>query len=220
MKKDILECINDNKNMILKLASKYSGYYNIEDLYQAGVIGVINAYKNFKENKNAKFSTYAYRYILGEIIEYIKNDRTIKISSDYLKIYKTYTKTKELLSQKLSRIPNNNEIALFMEIPYIELIDVISSCEFVMSLDNEVMGEEDISFLGLYGEDNRENIDNKILVNSAFDSLNELDQKIIDYRYFQDYTQSETAKYLGISQVQVSRREQKALTLMKHDIAC
>ena len=104
MTETIEELINENKNFIYKIASKYSKYYSIEDLFQVGAIGFIKAYKKYK-SVGVKFTTYAYKYVLGEIIEYIRNDRTMKVSSDILKLYKSYEKTKDFLVQKLNRMP-------------------------------------------------------------------------------------------------------------------
>ena len=68
MKEEIEKIIEDNKKLIYKIASNYSYYYNVDDLFQVGVIGLIKAYKNYKNSSNAVFTTYAYKYIFGEII--------------------------------------------------------------------------------------------------------------------------------------------------------
>ena len=93
MKKDIWKLIEENKNMIYKIAYSYNGQANIDDLFQVGCIGIINAYRNYKEGYNTKFSTYAYNYVLGEITNYLKNDKLLKMNGDNSKIYKLYEKT-------------------------------------------------------------------------------------------------------------------------------
>lgn len=93
----------ETKDMIYKICYKYSKYYSVEDLFQVGVIGLMKAKRNFNSNMNTKFTTYAYNYILGEIIEFIKNDRTIKVSSDTLKLYKAYEKSKDFLTNEIGR---------------------------------------------------------------------------------------------------------------------
>ena len=80
-----LKIIKENQNLIYKIASRYSGYYSMDDLFQEGVKGVIKAIENYRDNCGTKFSTYAYDYILGEIIRFINNDRTIRVNSDLLK---------------------------------------------------------------------------------------------------------------------------------------
>ena len=217
MKQEVLNLINENKNLIYKIASRFSSYYDIEDLFQVGVIGIIEAYKKYDKNSNVKFSTYAYKYIFGEIMKYINNDRNIRISSDYFKIYKSYLQAKEALSQTFGRSPSVGEISLFMEIDEKLLNDVISASEFTLSLDSEI--DESISLENICGVDQREEVIDSISLEESIKELPEEEQKIIDLRYYQDYSQGQTAKILGISQAKVSRKESYALKLIKRNIA-
>lgn len=216
MKQEVLNLINENKNLIYKIASRFSSYYDIEDLFQVGVIGIIEAYKKYDKNSNVKFSTYAYKYIFGEIMKYINNDRNIRISSDYFKIYKSYLQAKEALSQTFGRSPSVGEISLFMEIDEKLLNDVISASEFTLSLDSEI--DESISLENICGVDQREEVIDSISLEESIKELPEEEQKIIDLRYYQDYSQGQTAKILGISQAKVSRKESYALKLIKRNI--
>ena len=93
MSEKYLTLIKESEGLIYKIASKYSMYYSIDDLYQVGSIGVIKAYKNFKRDTSVKFSTYAYKYVLGEIIDFIRKDRNIVVSEEYMAIYKKYIKS-------------------------------------------------------------------------------------------------------------------------------
>ena len=217
MKQEVLNLINENKNLIYKIASRFSSYYDIEDLFQVGVIGIIEAYKKYDKNSNVKFSTYAYKYIFGEIMKYINNDRNIRISSDYFKIYKSYLQAKEALSQTFGRSPSVGEISLFMEIDEKLLNDVISASEFTLSLDSEI--DDSISLENICGVDQREEVIDSISLEESIKELPEEEQKIIDLRYYQDYSQGQTAKILGISQAKVSRKESYALKLIKRNIA-
>ncbi|MBQ3141979.1 MAG: sigma-70 family RNA polymerase sigma factor [Bacilli bacterium] len=216
MKQEVLNLINENKNLIYKIASRFSSYYDIEDLFQVGVIGIIEAYKKYDKNSNVKFSTYAYKYIFGEIMKYINNDRNIRISSDYFKIYKSYLQAKEALSQTFGRSPSVGEISLFMEIDEKLLNDVISASEFTLSLDSEI--DDSISLENICGVDQREEVIDSISLEESIKELPEEEQKIIDLRYYQDYSQGQTAKILGISQAKVSRKESYALKLIKRNI--
>ena len=218
MNKEIELLIEENKNLIYKIASKYSYYYNMEDLFQVGVIGLIKAYKNYKMDSQSKFSTYAYKYIFGEIIEFIKNDRNMKVSEDAIKIYKSYEKSKEFLTNKFNREVSMLEIASFMNIDPSYLANTINSCEFTVSLDAP-MNEEEFSLEKVIGEDKRQMLDDLIDLKRELASLNEIDRKLIELRYFKDYTQSETARTLGMSQVQVSRSESAILKKIKSKIA-
>ena len=213
-----IKIIKDNQNLIYKLASKYSKYYPIEDLFQEGVKGVIKAIENYKEDSNTKFSTYAYDYILGEIVRFINSDRTMKVSPELLKIYKSYEKSKDYLTGDLGRIPTFYEICTFMELDPLIVSDAIEKSEFSLSLDG-VMNDDNFTLEKVIGKDSRERIDDLIDLRTELERLTEEERKIIELRYFRDYTQSETAEILGINQVQVSRNESKILKRIKTNIA-
>ena len=103
-------------DLIYAIIRKYFKGYEIDDLYQVGVIGVIKAYNNYKENQNAKFSTYAYKYIYGEIYAYINNSKIVKVSKENIVLYKKINDAKNILSQRLMKEPSVYELSLFLEI--------------------------------------------------------------------------------------------------------
>ena len=202
--------------MIYKIASMYKENYDIEDLYQVGVIGILKANRKYRKESNAKFSTYAYKYILGEILEFIRNDRNIKVSSDDLKLFKAYQKAKEFLTQKMNRIPSFKEISLFLEIPENSLYQCLANCEFTISLDEKI--DEEKEFYDVIGSDEIDNKEDLIMLREEIEKLNEFDKKILNLRIYKDYTQNETAKALGISQVQVSRYENNIYSRIKNNM--
>ncbi|MBR2137887.1 MAG: sigma-70 family RNA polymerase sigma factor, partial [Bacilli bacterium] len=208
--KSLEEVIIENKNLILKLASKYSRYYSIEDLYQVGIIGIIKAYDHYNKESNSKFSTYAYKYILGEMIDYIRKDRNIIVSEEYFKIYKKYLEVRRLLETKLNREVTLKEISDFIGISEEEIVRILEYVSFTKSIDKEISYE--------YYVDERENIDTKIYLEALLDSLDNFDRNLIDYRYYQGYTQLETADMLGVTQVKVSRQEKLILQRIKNSI--
>lgn len=210
--------IKENAKLIYKIASKYSGYYDIEDLFQEGVKGLDKARKNYNPNSETKFSTYAFKYILGEIVAYVKNDRTIKVGSDTLKLYRTYEKTREYLTNKLERYPSLEEICNFMGVDPTLVIDAIEKSEFAISLDT-ALTEDDFTLEQVVGLDTTEQIDNLIDLKTELENLSIEERKLIELRYFKDYTQSETAELLNRSQVQISRSEQKILKKIRTNIA-
>lgn len=216
MKKDIWKLIEENKNMIYKIAYSYNGQANIDDLFQVGCIGIIHAYRNYKEGYNTKFSTYAYNYVLGEITNYLKNDKLLKMNGDNSKIYKLYEKAKDYLTSHNGYTPSKKEISEFMGVSE-EIIDnAINNHSELISIDAEV--KDDLYLHDVIGEDKSIEIDTKIDLSSVIDTLNEQDKELINYRYYQDFTQSETASLMGMSQVQVSRRENKILSKIKSEI--
>lgn len=206
-----LELLEQNENLIYKVASKF---YNVEpeDLYQLGVIGLLKAYKNFKDNGTTKFSTYAYDYIFGEMYQSLKISRDFKVNKDTLKLYKAIIKTTDFLAQKLNKSPSLTDIALYMNLDE-EIIEyTLMVMKEVKSLDATLNENSDLYNFILSDEvDN----DNKILINETLEKLDKRDQDIIKHRYFKDMTQSETAKILGMSQVAVSRAESKSLIKMR-----
>ncbi len=203
------ELIKECEGIIYSIANKYKNGYNFEDLYQAGCVGVIKAYRNFEGSLNVKFSTYAYNYILGEIIDYIRNDRNIKISSDYYDIYRRYKKTRELLCKSYNREVSFFEIASFMDIDEYKLASIIERTAFTKTLE-----DDNVSYI----EDNNKFFE-KILLDSEIDSLEEPMKSIIRYRYYYGMSQQETALSMEMSQATVSREENNALKLMKRNIA-
>ena len=81
----LIDVIKDNQRLIYSIINKYTKYYEFDDLYQVSVIGIMKAYNNYNENSNAKFSTYAYKYILSEVVSFVNNSKVIKTSREYNK---------------------------------------------------------------------------------------------------------------------------------------
>lgn len=220
MTEEMTTLVKQYERLIYKIASKFSPKYPIEDLFQVGVIGLINAKKNYKSNQGTKFTTYAYQYVLGEMLDFIKKDRTIKVSKDSLKIYKLYEQAKETLAQRKKQIPTFSEICEFLELDEETVYDAIKMSEYVLSTDSSLREDESTTFIETCGEDRREAIDSLLDLKIELMNLPEFERKLVDLRYFKDYTQSETATILGISQVQVSRNEKHILAKIKKNIVC
>ena len=202
--------LNDNEKMIWKIASHF---YNIDknDLYQAGVVGLLKALKNYKENGITKFSTYAHDYIFGEMY-LLASNKDIKISKEILKLYKKIEETRYMLAQKLAKIPSNLELAEFLGLSLSDVDLACMSANVIMSLDAEETDERNAyEIIGAKQED----IDTKILVDDSFAVLNDDEKNIIRSRYYEDLTQQEVAKKLNMTQVMVSRYEKKGINKMR-----
>ena len=212
----LIDLIKDNKKLICSIINKYTKYYEFDDLYQVSVIGIIKAYNNYNDNSNAKFTTYAYKYILSEVVNYVNNSKTIKTSREYNRLYKKILEAKNILTQKLMKEPSNSELSLFLELDINIIEDVLTLKNSVKSLDEAV--NEDGKTLTLLDslslEGSSINLDH-ILVKELLKNLTEEEFQLINLRYFQDKTQTETAKYLNTNQVQVSRNETKILKKLK-----
>lgn len=213
-----MEHIMEYENLVSKIASRYSYYSNFEDLKQVGMIGLLKAIEKYKPNPNTKFSTYAVFWIKGEILEYLRCDKNIKISKETIALSKEVDICRELLLQKFEREPSISEIAFYLEKDEASIIDAIYSKEFVLSSDYVINQDEEGKNVCLYdtipyyenGYD-----EDIITLNLALDNLSEDERKIINYRYYQNMTQSEVSKIFGTNQVNISRKEDKILQKLK-----
>lgn len=209
---NILEAvIKDSVGLIWKISKQFYGV-DKQDLYQAGVLGVIKAFKNYKDDGDSKFSTYAYKYIYGEMYN-LASSKSFKVSKDILTLAKQIEKGRNLLAQKIMHMPNNKELAMFLEIEEEKIEQALMCASTILSIDEESENTRSLKETIAYKEAISE--DEKITLNDSFKTLNDLEQDIIKARYYEDLTQSETAKKLGITQVMVSRYESKSLEKMK-----
>ncbi len=213
---DLTSLVYENENMIYKIINKYTRYFDKDDLYQVAVMGLINAYKNYKEDKNTKFSSYAYFYITGEIKKYLRESNTLKVSKDSIKLNEVIEKTTSYLCQKLQREPSTKEIAMFLEIDEKTIVDAINSKVLVESLD-----ELDFNDNNLYNKissvDN--NYDSDILdLKIALENLSPEEFSIINERYVNERSQMETSKLLNMTQSMISRKEKDILRRLRTNL--
>ena len=205
------ELIEAHMGLIQKIANKFY-HCSREDLIQVGVIGLLKAYQNYQDTKEAKFSTYAYPYIFGEMYGLVNSNKNIKVSKDMLKLYKVVEKTRYELAQRFGYVPNNEEVAQFLEMdPYLVSEAVLCS-QALISLDDEA---SELNLHEVIADHHEVNADLKIDLDDSFKVLNSDEVKIIKARYFDDLTQSEVARKLNMTQVMVSRYEKRSLEKMK-----
>ena len=203
------QIIKENTGLIYKIANHY--FYGIEreDLYQAGVLGILKAMKNYQESSVAKFSSYAFKSIFGEMYQ-LAMQKQIKVNPNYLRLYKSIETSRYSLAQKWGRIPTNTELALFLEMDIHELEQaIIAGSIMVSSLDNH--NTEDRSLYETIPTKEPISIEDKLLIQEGLEQLNEEERQILKYRYLQDMTQSEVARKLKKTQVMVSRYEKKGI---------
>ena len=207
--KDLLEY----ENLVFSIISKYGNYFDKDDLYQVGMIGLIDAYKHFDSSVGVKFSSYAYYYILGEVTKFVRENRNIKVSKEMIKLNSSIEKCRDMMRQRLGREPTDCELSLFLDVDEDKIGEVKSTMQDVRSLD--FYYDEDVSMYNSVAcFDNR--MEASILdLKEAISRLPDEEKMLIDARYYQEMTQSETSKKLGISQVQVSRKEGKILEKLR-----
>ncbi len=206
------ELIKDNMALIKHIAQNFY-QVSFEDLLQAGAMGILKAYKNYRKNGTTKFSTYAYDYIFGEMYDFVMRDREIKVSKEILKLAKEIELTKNALSLKMNRMPTYEEIGKFLHLSPIQVREALLVTTKSISLDEERDETRDLYETIPFEE--KLSWDDKITLEDSIHTLPQSGQKIIKYRYFEDLSQSETAKRLGMTQVMVSRYEKKSLEQLK-----
>ena len=215
----LTDIIEQNKNLIYKVATLFNSYSNKEDLFQVGCIGLINAYKKYDESFNTKFSTYAYPYILGEISSYVKKDKGIKVSREISKLNSSIERASVLLTQKLMREPTIEELSCYLEIDESLIIDALKARYPIMSTDSVINDEgREITLLDTIPDISCMDINTLVALKEELFKLDSFDRELINERYVQNLTQSEVASNLGISQVQVSRKEQKVLSKLRSNL--
>lgn len=216
-----MEKILEYEQLVNKLAHKYSSFSNFEDLKQQGMIGLMKALENYKPTKDTKFSSYAYMWIKGEILEYIRCDQNIKISKELLSLSKEVSMTQEILRNRLNKEPTIKEIAFFLEKKEEDIVDAINSREIVLSCDYSLNEEDENKNINLYDVTPyyEKGYDASYLdLYTELDKLSTDDKKIITMRYFEDMTQSEVATTFGTNQVNISRKEEKILTKLNKSL--
>lgn len=208
MNEELKELIINNQNLIYSIASKFKG--DKEDLFQAGCLGLIDAYQKYDSNYNTKFTTYAYPFIMGEMYKYVLGDKNIKLSPEIVKLNLAIKKAEDYLTQKFKRGPTDIELSSFLEIPVYKLVET-RNCYQTLSLD------DDTNESSLYDFVSSDDVskDDLILLRDALNKLEAKEKELIIKRYFYNKTQQEVANELGINQVKVSREEGKVLTKLK-----
>ena len=186
-----------------------------EDLYQIACIGFIKAVRRFDFDFHVELSTYVVQYVLGEIKKFLRDDGIIKISRNIKELGNKIKNLKKMYGDhlKLSQIAQmlhvtEEEVAVAMEAG-----KKVESINQYLYEDGNCQIQEKITT-----ENNEEQVIDRILVSDLMKNLKIRDREIIELRYFKEKTQSQVAKLMGISQVQVSRIERRVLKLLKDEL--
>lgn len=212
MTKDLKDVILENEGLIYKAASYFKGY-NIDDLYQAGCLGIISGTPNYDETKGAKFSTYIYSYIIGEMKKLVREDKPLKVSRDISKLKLKVNEANDFLTQKLMKKPTTLELCEFLDISEYDLYLALNSTANITSIDSNY--NDTNMLIHEIIADKKINLDDLIYLKTEIEMLQEPERTIMISRYFEDMTQSEVAKSIGLNQVDVSRKESKVLSKFK-----
>ena len=213
--------IERNSPLIKSIVKHYIGKgVDYDDLYQLGCMGFVKAINKYDSAYGVKFTTYAVPLIAGEIKRFLRDDGTIKVS----RCVKTlYTHIKRFLATCQSRevAPTIDEIATALEVTREDVVYAMEAAQMPVSLfDKNDNGDgERLSIAERMPAPTTTDPIDRIMLKNMLASLDIRDRKVIILRYFRNQTQSQIARSLGISQVQVSRIEQRVLSQFREHLA-
>ena len=211
----------ENTGLIYSVAKRFLGRgVEMEDLFQIGSIGLLKAVDKFDTEFDVKFSTYAVPMIAGEIRRFLRDDGTVKVSRSLKELAWRAKRLQEAAMQEESRELSLQELAERLEVEKEELVLALESTKDVESLYASVDGNEGTLQLIDKLTDNTENekVMERLSLMEALEHLDAKQRQIIILRYFQDRTQADVARCIGISQVQVSRIEKRVLSELRRHL--
>lgn len=199
-------------SLIMSIVNKFAQNYNREDLYQVGRNALLKASLKYDENANVKFSTFSYKYILGEILKYIREDKNLHVSRDMIRLNRNIKIAEERYYMSYGKYPSSYELSLLLKENENKIKEVLNLCQNTDSLDEKNdYGDNELSLYDVtYDKDKVDSID-LISLKYALSELSKEDRNLIYQRYFEDKTQTEIAEKMNISQVKVYRMEKKIL---------
>ncbi len=212
------ELINQNYPLVKSVIRRYKNKgVDYDDLFQLGCVGFVKAINNFDEKFNVRFSTYAVPMIAGEVKRFLRDDGYIKVSRA-MKSLSLQIKKWVDEQRKLGKEPDIDEIAKNFQIEPQEVVFALDSGVYPVSLSSTVDSSDEQGLTlqdKISDEKDDEQMVDHFVLKQLIQNLEPRERKIIILRYYRDKTQSEIAKELGVSQVQVSRLENKIIENMK-----
>lgn len=210
--------IDDNTGLVWNIVRRFSNRgYELEDLFQIGCMGFIKAIQRFNTDYDTQLSTYAVPMIIGEIKRFLRDNGPIKVSRSLKELASRVRQLQDEYSNKYGEEISINDIAKKLNVTKEDVVESLDSTSYIDSLDRQLFDEEDVT-LGekiVCDDNDYNNLINKITIERMLNNLNNNEKKVIIFRYFKDKTQNEVSNLLGISQVQVSRIEKRAIEKMR-----
>ncbi len=212
--------LTDNSPLIKSVIRRFKNKgVEYDDLFQLGSIGFLKAIKNFSPEFGVKFSTYAVPMIAGEVKRFLRDDGYIKVSRSTKSLAAKIAYFTQTYKNEHSESPKVEDIAKAFEIDAQDVVFAMDSLKFPVSIYDKTDDEHSQSLSDkLASDENTEDNIDRILLKDIIEKLDDREKKIIILRYFRDKTQSEVARVLNVSQVQVSRLESKILDKMKTEL--
>lgn len=222
-RKAMEEITVNNSGLIWNAVKKFSGRSaEKEDLFQIGAIGLLKAVKKFDDSFNVEFSTYAVPMILGEIRRFLRDDGMIKVSRSIKETGIKVNFAAEKIAEEKGREATLGEIAQYLGISLGEVATALEATREIDSIHRAVNDGDNNPVLVIdkisSQESDEERIINSVALKNGIDSLSHRERQILMLRYYREKTQSEVAKIMGLSQVQISRIEKKVLLTLRKNI--
>ncbi len=211
-KNDCRQAVEENIGLVHLCARRFLGRgVEYDDLFQAGCLGLIKAAENFDTTRGVKFSTYAVPVILGEVRRLFRDGGALRVSRGLRDLGRKAQEEADRFREETGSSPGVGQIAQRLGVPVEKAALALGVSQTPMSLTGGETGEE----LEIPVEAPEERMTERLTLYQIIQTLEERDRLLITYRYFQGKTQTETAALLGMTQVQVSRREKKLLAYMR-----
>lgn len=207
--------IVENSRLIWSVVRRYTGRgAEQEDLYQLGCIGFLKAIHGFDPDFGTQFSTYAVPKIAGEMRRFLRDDGTVKVSRTLRERSARVAQARTELSAALGREPVLSELAEYLTLEPEDIAMAETATASVTSLSAET--GEGLTLESVLGDEGMEDaLVEQLDLRAAIARLPERERTVIDLRYFRTFTQERTAKVIGVSQVQVSRIERRAVERLR-----
>lgn len=208
--------ILDNSGLIWSVARRYYGRgVDPEDLYQLGCLGFLKAVRGFDLSYGTQFSTYAVPKIAGEIRRFLRDDGALKVSRSIKERAAVLHRSRLILAQKLGREPTLSELSEATGLDAEEIATAETAVQSVTSLHSET-GEDGFILESVLGTGSIEDdLIERVTLRQAIDALPERERMVILLRFYKNLTQDKASRVLGVSQVQVSRMERKAVAHLR-----
>lgn len=205
--------IEDNIGLVHSIANRFKGRgVDYDDLFQSGCVGLIKAVDNFDESRGFAFSTYAVPVIMGEIKRIFRDGGAVKVSRSLKeKAIKAQSLREKFINDKM-REPTVSELSALLDCPPEEIPEILGVIAPMISLSTS---SDDGKYTIDVPVDESEELFNRLTVHRLFKFLDDTEKAIVDMRYYKGFTQAKTAAKLGISQVQVSRKEKSLLQKLR-----
>lgn len=213
------EIAKENLGLVHACAKRFKGRgIEYDDLYSAGCVGLLKAIDNFDADRGIRFSTYAVPVILGEIKQLFRDSGTVKVSRGLKELSMKAMRIKDEYMRKYGEEITVNKLSELLQVEPEKLVEALNSSRFPVSLSSfDREGDEYVTEIPV--ESVEEKLSELLSLRQAVESLEEEDKKLIILRYYKHMTQSQTAKVLNVTQVQVSRREKKILAVLRESLA-